>query len=117
MHYGPLHIYRRYHLPMLITENGLSCNDHVFLDGAVHDPERIDFLHRYLSELSRAIEDGAPVGGYLQWSFLDNFEWASGYDERFGIVYVDFATLQRIPKDSACWYAGVIASNGDCLNG
>jgi len=54
--------------------------------------------------------------GYLQWSFLDNFEWSSGYDERFGIVYVDYPTLRRIPKDSAAWYARVIATNGDCLN-
>lgn len=112
MHYAPLLLYRRYGLPMIISENGLSCNDHVFLDGEVHDPERIDFLHRYLRELSKSIEDGAPVMGYLQWSFLDNFEWASGYDERFGIIHVDFETLKRTPKDSARWYAKVIETNG-----
>ena len=116
MHYGPLHVYKRYGLPIIITENGLSCNDIVFLDGQVHDPKRIDFLHRYLSELSKAIADGAKVEGYLQWSFLDNFEWASGYDERFGIIYVDYPTLRRIPKDSARWYAKVIETNGACLN-
>ena len=54
--------------------------------------------------------------GYLQWSFLDNFEWSSGYDERFGIVYVDYPTLRRIPKDSAAWYANVIATNGASLD-
>lgn len=117
MHYGPLNLYRRYALPMIISENGLSCNDVVFLDGGVHDPKRIDFLHRYLAQLSKAIAEGAPVTGYMHWSFLDNFEWSSGYDERFGIVYVDFDTLERVPKDSARWYAQVIASNGACLNG
>ena len=61
------------------------------------------------------MEDGVPVLGYLQWSFLDNFEWAEGYDERFGIIYVDFATFRRIPKDSAVWYKGVIESNGAAL--
>ncbi len=115
MHYAPLSIYRRYHLPMMITENGLSCNDRVYLDGQVHDADRIDFLHRYLLELSKAVAEGAPLEGYLQWSFLDNFEWGSGYDERFGIIYVDFSTLERIPKDSARWFARVIETNGECL--
>ena len=115
MHYCPINIHRRYGLPVMITENGLSCNDIVFLDGQVHDPKRIDFLHRYLTELAKAVEEGTPVLGYLQWSFLDNFEWSSGYDERFGIIYVDYATLRRIPKDSARWYAGVIETNGECL--
>ena len=115
MHYGPAHIYRRYGLPIYITEDGQSCNDRIFLDGKVHDPERIDFLHRYLLELHRAIEDGVPVLGYMQWSFLDNFEWSEGYDERFGIIYVDYATLERIPKDSAAWYKEVIESNGASL--
>lgn len=115
MHYGPQHIYRRYGLPMYITENGLSCNDVVCLDGKVHDPERIDFLNRYLLELSKAVQEGTPVLGYLQWSFLDNFEWNQGYDERFGLVYVDYRTCQRIPKDSAAWYARVIETSGDSL--
>ena len=87
----------------------------MFLDGQVHDPKRIDFLTRYLTELSKAIAEGTPVLGYLQWSILDNFEWASGYDERFGLIYVDYATQQRIPKDSARWYAKVIETNGACL--
>ena len=115
MRYGPQNLYRRYGLPMVITENGLSCNDKIYLDGKVHDPDRIDFLHRYLRELSKGIADGAPVSGYLQWSFLDNFEWSRGYDERFGIIYVDYATCDRTPKDSAAWYAQVIASNGEIL--
>lgn len=115
MHYGPMYIYRRYGLPVYITEDGQSCNDRVFLDGMVHDPERIDFLHRYLLELHKAIEEGTPVLGYLQWSFLDNFEWSEGYNERFGIIYVDYRTLERIPKDSARWYKTVIESNGAAL--
>ena len=77
--------------------------------------DRIDFLHRYLLELGKAIEEGTPIRGYLQWSFLDNFEWSSGYDERFGIVYVDYRTCERIPKESAAWYADVIATNGENL--
>lgn len=116
MHYAPMHLHRRYGLPVIITENGLSCNDKVFLDGKVHDPDRIDFLHRYLTNLSMAIAEGTPVMGYLHWSFLDNFEWADGYSERFGLIHVDYETLQRTPKDSARWYAQVIASNGDVLN-
>lgn len=114
-HFAPMNLYRRYGKPVMITENGLSCNDHVYLDGKVHDADRIDFLHRYLLELHKAIDEGTPVIGYLQWSFLDNFEWAMGYNERFGIVYVDYETLHRTPKDSAQWYAEVIASNGNNL--
>ena len=60
----------------------------------MHDLDRIDFLHRYLLELGKAIEEGTPIRGYLQWSFLDNFEWSSGYEERFGIVYVDYRTCE-----------------------
>ena len=116
LHYGPLFIHRRYGLPIYITENGLSLSDVRFLDGKVHDPARIDFLQRYLTCLARSIEEGAPVKGYLHWSFLDNFEWSEGYNERFGLVYVDLNTLERIPKDSARWYARVIATNGDILN-
>ena len=112
MHFGPVNLFRRYGLPLYITENGQSCNDRIFLDGQVHDPDRIDFLHRYLRQLHKAIEEGVPVMGYLQWSFLDNFEWSEGYNERFGIIYVDYPTLRRIPKDSARWYRDVIESNG-----
>lgn len=78
----------------------------------VHDPGRIDFYHRYLRELGRAVEDGVKVDGYFAWSVLDNFEWAKGYSDRFGMVYVDFETQERILKDSAHWYAEVIRNNG-----
>ena len=105
----------RYHKPLVITENGMACNDFIFLDGKVHDPARIDFLHRYLRSLKRAVDEGIEVWGYQYWSIMDNFEWTDGYDKRFGIVYVDYPTLRRIPKDSAEWYAEVIRTNGECL--
>lgn len=101
-------MYNRYKLPIYITENGLSCNDFVYLDGKVHDPQRIDFLTRYLSELEKACNSGADVRGYFHWSFTDNFEWSCGYDEHFGLIYVDYATQKRIPKDSAYWYQDFI---------
>lgn len=115
LRYGPMNIWKRYGIPVLISENGLSCNDRIYLDGAVHDAERIDFLNGYLLELHKCIRDGCPVMGYLHWSFLDNFEWAEGYLERFGLIYVDYATCSRIPKDSARWFAKVIETNGDSL--
>ena len=87
----------------------------VSLDGAVHDPARIDFLRRYLRELRRAVEDGADIRGYFHWSLMDNFEWCRGYADRFGLLYVDYATQQRIWKDSAHWYRDMIASNGETL--
>ena len=104
--------FERYHLPILITENGYSGLDCVMLDGEVHDPQRIDFLHRYLLEVARAMADGIPVIGYSVWSLFDNFEWAAGYSCRYGLIYVDYPTQQRIVKDSGWWYRDVIASNG-----
>ncbi|MEM9064040.1 MAG: GH1 family beta-glucosidase [Planctomycetota bacterium] len=111
LYWGPKFLHDRYQLPMYITENGLSSMDWVHLDGKVHDAGRIDFLHRYLRELERAVSDGVDVRGYFQWSILDNFEWAAGYDQRFGLVHVDFETGVRIPKDSYHWYRSVIAEN------
>ncbi|MGH7144987.1 MAG: GH1 family beta-glucosidase [Planctomycetota bacterium] len=105
----------RYNLPVVITENGLGNTDWVALDGKVHDPQRIDFLHRYLRELKRAAADGVDVRGYFQWSIMDNFEWSEGYKQRFGLVHVDYPTQKRTPKDSAWWYRDVIASNGGTL--
>ena len=104
LYWGPKFLYERYKLPIFITENGMAGNDVVSLDGKVHDPNRIDFLNRYLNELERACNDGVDVCGYFLWTFLDNFEWARGYNDRFGIVYVDYETQERIPKDSAYWY-------------
>lgn len=99
-------------VPLLITENGAAYADHADPQGEVHDPERIAYLHGHLAAVHRAIRDGADVRGYFVWSLLDNFEWAYGYSKRFGIVHVDFATQRRTPKDSARWYAEVIARGG-----
>ncbi len=112
LYWGPRFYHERYGAPVVITENGLSNSDWAGLDGAVRDPARIDFLARYLRELRRAVLDGIPVRGYFHWSLLDNFEWAEGYSQRFGLIHVDFATGRRTPKESAAWYAGVIRSNG-----
>jgi beta-glucosidase len=109
--------HERYKKPIVITENGISCTDSVALDGKVHDPLRIDFTRRYLLELERAIDEGIPVEGYFHWSFIDNFEWADGYKQRFGLVHCDYATGTRTPKDSAAWYAEVIRTNGATLRG
>jgi beta-glucosidase len=98
----------RYRLPIYITENGMSAHDEVSLDGRVHDPNRIDFMDRYLGELNKAVRDGADVAGYFVWSLMDNFEWTLGYSERFGIIYVDFPTGRRIPKDSFYHYQRII---------
>ncbi len=116
LYWGPRFLYERYKLPIVITENGMAGCDWVQLDGKVHDPARIDFLARYLGALRRAIGDGVKVDGYFAWSIMDNFEWAQGYKQRFGLVYVDYATGRRIPKDSAFWYRDVIASNGGALS-
>jgi beta-glucosidase len=115
MYYGSRFIYERYGLPVYISENGLSCNDKLYLDGCAHDPDRIDFLRRYLRELRRASEGGVDIRGYFHWSLTDNFEWNNGYEERFGLFFIDYSTLQRHPKDSAVWYRSMIESNGENL--
>jgi beta-glucosidase len=112
LYWGPRFAWERYGKPIVITENGMSNTDWIALDGGVHDPQRIDFLARYLREYRRAIRDGVRALGYFQWSIMDNFEWAHGYKRRFGLVYVDYPTGRRILKDSARWYAQVIRSNG-----
>ena len=114
LYWAPVFFAGRYGLPLYITENGLSCNDRIFLDGQVHDPDRIDFLARYLTQL-RAAAQKADVRGYFHWSLTDNFEWNCGFSQRFGLVYVDYPTQRRIVKDSARWYAAVAASNGASL--
>lgn len=114
LNWGVRFVGERYDLPIYISENGLSCNDKVFLDGKVHDPDRIDFLHRYLRELKTAAEN-CDVRGYFQWCWTDNFEWHNGYKERFGLVFVDYPTGERTLKDSAHWYAEVARQNGENL--
>ena len=106
--WGVRFLQERYRLPGYITENGLSCNDRIYLDGQVHDPDRIDFLARYLTALHRAVESGADIRGYFHWALTDNFEWHSGYCDRFGLIYIDFPTGDRIPKDSFYWYQNTV---------
>jgi beta-glucosidase len=104
---------RDYDRPVLeVTENGCSYGDAPGADGAVHDARRIDYYRGYLEALARAIADGADVRGYHAWTLLDNFEWAEGFRQRFGLAWVDFATGKRILKDSGRWYGRVIAENG-----
>ena len=116
MYWGPKFFYERYKKPMIITENGMANVDWVALDGRVHDPQRIDFLQRHLRALRKAREEGVDVRGYFVWSIMDNFEWVLGFSKRFGVIYVDYNTQQRILKDSAYWYRDIIASNGDTLD-
>jgi beta-glucosidase len=97
---------------LIVTENGAAYGDRVSETGGVHDRERIRFLDEHLRAAHGAIEAGAGLRGYFVWSFLDNFEWAEGFAHRFGLVYVDYQTQARIPKDSALWYRDVIARNG-----
>lgn len=98
-------------IPIYITENGSAWPDVVSEDGRVHDPDRIGYLHGHLGAVADAIEDGADIRGYFSWSLLDNFEWAHGFGKRFGLVYVDYETQERIIKDSGREYARIIAAH------
>ena len=111
-YWGLKFLYERYKTPIYVTENGVCNIDVISSDGRVHDPQRIDFLNRYILAMKRAIDDGADIRGYFQWTLTDNFEWASGYRDRFGLIYVDFATQRRYRKDSSYWYQEVIRTNG-----
>ena len=115
VYWGLKFLYKRYALPVIITENGVAQNDRICLDGKIHDSYRTDGTARYLAEMYRAIGEGIPVKGYYHWSLLDNFEWKAGYSQRFGLVYVDYATRERIKKDSFEFYKRVIATDGKCI--
>jgi beta-glucosidase len=104
-------IARRYGLPIYVTENGCGGNDHVNEVGEIIDRHRISYLSQYIAKMREAMEAGADVRGYFVWSLLDNFEWSSGYGDRFGLVHVDFATGKRTPKASAKWYESLIKSD------
>jgi beta-glucosidase len=93
---------------LYITENGASSADQVMPDGQIYDTDRVMFLRSYLTQLRRAVSEGVPVKGYFLWSLLDNYEWADGYEKRFGITYVDFKTQKRTPKLSSAFYKQVI---------
>jgi beta-glucosidase len=94
-----------------VTENGASYSDGPGPDGHVRDERRTRYLHDHIAQVQRAITCGAPVAGYFAWSLMDNFEWALGYAQRFGLIWVDFQTQQRILKDSVHWYTQVIRAN------
>jgi beta-glucosidase len=96
---------------MVITENGASFSDGPGSDGLIHDPRRIDYLRGHLEAVQEAIDLGVPVDGYFVWTLMDNFEWSHGFSQRFGLVWVDHSTGERIPKDSYHWYAEVIKAN------
>jgi beta-glucosidase len=95
--------------PLYVTENGAAFDD-VRTNGRVSDARRTAYIERHIGATADAIDDGVPVAGYFVWSLLDNFEWSRGYSQRFGIVYVDFETLERVPKDSYLWYRDFIAA-------
>jgi beta-glucosidase len=99
-------------VPLYVTENGAAFGDELTPDGSVHDHDRTAYLDAHLRACHAAIAAGVPLRGYFAWSLMDNFEWTWGYSQRFGLVYVDFATQRRLPKASARWYADVIRGGG-----
>lgn len=103
-----LEAHKIYRLPIYVLENGCGGFEEPDTNGAINDRDRIDFLSRYTAAMREAVAEGADVRGYFVWSLLDNFEWGSGYRQRFGLVYVDYPTQRRIPKASAKWYADLI---------
>lgn len=107
--------YERYKKPILITENGMAGCDWIDRNGKVPDYNRIDYISRYVKCLMDAVDEGIPVMGYIYWSIMDNYEWAYGYDKRFGLIYVDYNTQKRVIKESGYWYKKLIDSNGDIL--
>jgi beta-glucosidase len=100
--------------PIYITENGAAFNDQI-VDGKVHDPLRTDYIARHIKAVSDAIRAGVSIQGYMVWSLMDNLEWASGYGKRFGIVHVDYATLERTFKGSAHWYKAFLQRQKDAM--
>jgi beta-glucosidase len=97
-------MHKDYVLPnVMITENGAAFKDQL-INGKVDDISRVRYFHDHISATYAAIEQGVPVTGYFAWSLMDNFEWASGFEKRFGLVYVDYATQKRTLKNSALWY-------------
>ncbi len=111
LYYTSKFMYERYKLPIIITENGM-CDDDVLINNEVNDVKRINFIDEYLLNVKKAINDGVNILGYHYWSLLDNFEWAEGYIPRFGLVYVDYKTLNRTMKNSAYHYSEIIKNNG-----
>lgn len=115
LYYMAKFLFEKYGIPLLITENGMANMDWIFEDGCIHDVQRIDYVSRHLKNLHKAVREGVEILGYMYWSFMDNFEWQNGYRKRFGLVYVNYKTQERILKDSAYWYKKIIETNGDSL--
>ena len=109
------HYWERYHLPVMVTENGMAGDDPLDADGQVHDHTRVEFLHDFIGNAKRAVDEGIPVLGYQYWSVMDNLEWCEGYAPRFGLIHVDYQTQKRTLKDSAMTYANIIRENGASL--
>ena len=103
-----LALHHRFHLPIFVTENGFGAREQPNQAGQIGDEQRVEYLRSYTDAMRSAMQAGARVCGYFVWSLLDNFEWNSGYVARFGLVYVDYATQQRVPKSSFGWYAQLI---------
>ena len=100
-----------YHDPIFyITENGMAIDDQIGPDGKAHDDYRIDFLHQHFDQAARCIVEGIRLKGYFVWSMMDNFEWEAGWGQRFGLIYVNYNTLERTIKDSGWWYRDLIRS-------
>ncbi|MBB6498381.1 GH1 family beta-glucosidase [Pedobacter cryoconitis] len=112
LYWGPKNVQKIWNAKEIyITENGISGADELTADKQVYDTDRISFMRNYLTQLQKATSEGVPVKGYFYWSMMDNFEWASGYDTRFGLYYVDYKTLERIPKESARYFKALAQSN------
>jgi beta-glucosidase len=120
-----MHIWKEYFSPLsikdgagvkvpeiMVTENGVPVPDGLDFDGHVRDERRIRYLRTHIAQVHHAMDEGVPVKGYFHWSLMDNFEWALGYGQRFGLVYVDFKTQKRTIKDSGRWFTRVIQDNG-----
>jgi len=113
-------MYSRYHLPLIVTENGLGAYDKLTEDGKVHDSYRIEYLRKHIEQIQLAISDGCEMMGYCPWSAIDLISTHEGMVKRYGFIYVDCddygnGTYKRIPKKSFYWYKKVIESNGKCL--
>jgi len=115
MYWAPRFMAKRYGLPIVVTENGISCLDSIAADGLVHDSHRVDFLTRHVAMLRAVMQAGVDILGYFHWTLLDNFEWADGYKQRFGLLHTDFANGKRFPKDSFHHYRSIIADKGTSI--
>ena len=112
MYWGPRQVASVFGVKdVVITENGAGYNDVPPVNGEVFDLHRLEYIRACLREMRRSMHDGAPVSGYFAWSFMDNYEWADGYDRRFGLIYTDFKTQTRTPKASAHWFTRVVKEN------